>query len=67
MRSPGLPEAGIGVGHFAFAPCDDAMLIRRRQPSSSTVQPFASPLPPDLSGASSFVLPSVCLHLGLMG
>jgi hypothetical protein len=24
-------------------------------------------LPPNLSGASSFVLPSICLHLGLMG
>jgi|RhiMetdeSRZDD1v2_1073273.scaffolds.fasta_scaffold703112_2 hypothetical protein len=37
------PEAGVGVDHFAFGPRDGATLIVRRQRSSSTVQPFASP------------------------
>jgi hypothetical protein len=38
-----MPEAGVGVAlfvHLVFGPRDDATLIRRRQPSSSTVQPF---------------------------
>jgi hypothetical protein len=37
-----MPEAGVGVAlfvHLVFGPRDDATLIRR-QPSSSTVQPF---------------------------
>ena len=36
-----MPEAGVGVAlfvHLVFGPRDT--LIRRRQPSSSTVQPF---------------------------
>jgi len=37
---PGVPEAGVGVAHFVFGMRDGATLIVRRQPSSSTVQPF---------------------------
>jgi hypothetical protein len=64
---PRVPEASVGVVHFAFGPRDAATLIVRCQRSSSTVQFFCFTLPPNLSGASSFVLPFICLHLGLMG
>jgi len=37
---PGVPEAGVAVGHFPFGSRDDATLIVRRQRSSSTVQSF---------------------------
>jgi hypothetical protein len=51
-----MPEAGVGVAlfvHLVFGPRDDATLIRRRQPSSSTVQPF-------WKGARTSVGPSEC-------